>query len=196
VVHGDFPAYETTATTDAEVELTVPFGGGIEGQVRDAHTGQPVSGALVVASGPGKAETAAGQDGGIDLVPLAAGKWTLQASAPGYLSASTRVDVPAGSQPRQVTVRDLRLELARGATVAGTVRDRNGLRVRGATVTVGPASATTDEQGFFRMRDAPTGNVVITAEHHGARGTLAVSLAPGDELVTLEIHLQGTGDEP
>jgi hypothetical protein len=196
VSHGDFPAHETTAATGAEVELTVPFGGGIEGQVRDAHTGQPVNGALVVATGPGRVETAAGQDGGIDLVPLVAGTWTLHASAPGYLSASTRVDVAAGSQPRQVTARDVRIELERGATVAGTVRDRNGVRVRGARVTLGQAGATTDEQGMFRLRDAPTGQVVITAERYGARGTLALSLAPGDEVVTLEIHLQGDMDEP
>src|SRR5690606_29852143 len=131
----------------------------------------PIAAARVAATGPGDAtaEVATGADGGFSIVPVAAGAWTLAVTAPGYVpAAAQRVDVRAGREPGQVTERDLRIQLERGATVAGTVRDRNGQRVAGATVRAGQAQARSDVEGKFRLSDVPTGRTAITAELDGA----------------------------
>lgn len=203
VVHPGFPAFTTELATQDGVdggptEIALPFGGGIEAEIRDAHTRTPLAGARVLALGPrdAHAETAAAEDGGVELVPLVAGAWNLSVSAPGYVSASRAVEVPAGNEPRALTVRDLRVELERGATIAGTVRDHQGVRVRGARVRVGEVEVTTDEQGGFRMRDVPTGAVEIRAHKGAATGTLSLGLGPGDELVTLEVQLEAPATDP
>src|SRR5690606_33542189 len=48
VSHADFPPlHDVQATTEALAEIAMPFGGGMEGEVRDAHTGAAVAGARV-----------------------------------------------------------------------------------------------------------------------------------------------------
>jgi hypothetical protein len=82
---------------------------------------------------------------------------------------------------------DVSIELARGATVAGVVRDRYGRRVAGARVTLGTASAVTDRDGNFRLTGAASG--VLEAAHEGHRGALPLSLAPGDERLSITVEL-------
>jgi uncharacterized GH25 family protein len=193
VTHPEFPAWHGQVSTGGAAELTLPFGGGIEGQVRDAHTSGPVAAARVAASGPGSAgrEVATGADGAFSIAPLLAGAWTLEVTAPGYVPAAPRrVEVAAGREPGQVTARDVRIVLERGATVAGTVRDLDGQRVPGATVRAGRAQARTDAEGNFRLTDVPTGRTEITAELDDARGSEIVPLGPGDEVLTLEITIE------
>jgi protocatechuate 3,4-dioxygenase beta subunit len=207
VTHEDFPPLDASGTTGEPLELTLPFGGGIAAQVRDAGTLAPVAGARVTAAGPrgARAEARSGDQGEVDLAPLSPGAWKLEIDAPGYVALTQTVDVPAGSKPGAVTVHDLRIPLARGATIGGTVIDGNGQRVRGAKVTAhaersageagaeskhGPRSATTDELGRFRMTDVPTGALTIQAARDELRGTLDVQLGPGDEQVTLQITIQ------
>lgn len=192
ITHDEFPPATHEGKTGEPMTVTLPFGGGIAGEVRDSHTGGPVTGAKITATGPDKSkrDVTAASDGTLTIMPLTAGSWTLQASAPGYVSAVETVQVTAGREPGAITVRDVRLSLARGATVAGVVRDAVGERVRGAVIRIGEVTATTNENGEFRLVDVPTGDdMEIAAERDGVRGTITVSLRPGDEMVTLEIKL-------
>jgi hypothetical protein len=196
VKHPQFPAVRAQGTTGTPAELTLAFGGGIDGLVRDAHTAGPIAAARVVATGPGDAshEVATGADGAFSLAPVAAGSWTLSVTAPGYVPAAAQVvEVPAGREPGQVTARDVRFQLERGATVAGTVRDANGQRVAGATVRAGQVEVRTDIEGKFRLSDVPTGRTEITASLDSVQGSVIVPLRPGDEVLTLEIVLGESG---
>jgi hypothetical protein len=126
---------------------------------------------------------------------LLAGAYTLRIAVPGYLAAERAVDVAAGDGAGAITVRDLRIELERGALLAGTVRDRHGARLAGATVTVsrdgaGPVSARSDGDGQFRLRDVPTGEVIVRAEKGALRGSRAITLRPGDEVLSVQLDLQ------
>jgi uncharacterized GH25 family protein len=193
ITHPEFPDARSQASTGTPAELTLALGGGIEGQVRDVHTSGPVAAARVVASGPGDAshEVATEGDGSFSIMPLAAGSWTLEVTAPGYVPAAPQtVSVAAAREPGQVTARDVRIQLERGATVAGTVRDVNGQRVAGATVRAGRIEARSDVEGKFRLSDVPTGRTQITAELDAARGSAIVPLRPGDEVLTLEITIE------
>jgi protocatechuate 3,4-dioxygenase beta subunit len=192
VKHPQFPAVRAQGSTGTAAELTLLFGGGIEGLVRDAHTSGPIAAARVVATGPddGSHEIATAADGSFSIMPVAAGSWTLAVTAPGYVPAAAQiVDVKAGREPGQVTSRDVRFQLERGATVAGTVRDANGQRVGGATVRAGQVEVRSDVEGKFRLSDVPTGRTEVTADLDGAHGSVIVPLRPGDEVLTLELAI-------
>ena len=191
VQHPGFPPSKATVATGKRADIVLPFGGGIAGQVRDKHTLSALTGIRVLATGPGGAtfETASAEDGAVTLAPLRAGAWTLRVQTPGYVPLALPVQVKAGKEPHAITRRDVRVELMRGAILAGTVRDHQGTRVHGATVRVGPVTGKTDERGGFRMRDVPTGSIRIAAEKNGATGSIEIAVKPGDELVTLEVSL-------
>ena len=99
---------------------------------------------------------------------------------------SFEIDAPRGAG----AVLDHRVELGRGATLAGVVRDRSGHPVAGARVAAGLVSAMTDQDGNFRLADVPTGRVVVNAERAGLAGRIELGLSAGDELVTLQISLE------
>ncbi len=206
ITHPDFPDAEAAAEADTRsdgqlVEIALAYGGGVEGEVRDAHSGAPLDGAEIIALGPDSArvERVADADGGFVLMPIAAGSWRLQASAPGYVAAqSSAIEVAAGTEPRQITARDVRVELSRGATVAGTVFDELGRRARGVAVRVGAgvgaAEARTDTEGRFRLDTVPTGEIVVRAERGEEGGSAEVTLRPGDEVLTLQLTITAQGD--
>ena len=193
VNHLGFPSIEVALSTGADASVTLPFGGGIDAEIHDAHTNGPLAGARVVATGPKHAarESAADEQGAVELTPLAPGAWTLAVTAPGYVAQRVKLEVVAGTAPKAITVRDVRIEMQRGAVVGGTVRDAYGVRVRGAIVISGDVKAKTDEEGMFELRDVATGDdVVIRASRDGAIGTATINLAPGDEVATLDISLE------
>ena len=194
VEHPDYPPLEAELRTGVGNQVELPLGGGLEVTVRDRSTGAALRAARVTASSPSASprDAPTGADGRAELSGLAAGTWTLQASAPGYAAAALTVQVPAGRRLGEITLRDLRLDLTRAATLAGVVRDHNGERVAGAEVSVDGAAAraTTDQQGRFRMSDAPGGAITLTAKKGARRGALRLDLAPGDEVVTLELRLE------
>ena len=69
------------------------------------------------------------------------------------------------------------------------VRDAYGQRVAGARVRLGTAEGTTNGNGEFRLRDAPTGDLELQVELGDRRALQPMTLAPGDERVTLVIDL-------
>lgn len=193
IAHPKFPtARRKGHTGEDEVEMELPLGGGLAATVRDAHNREPLVGVHVTAHGPGgaAAEAVTDEHGAFELAPLAAGKWTLALALAGHVPGTGKVTIAAGDHPGEVTLRDQLFELERGATVAGVVRDGNGDRVRGAAVKVGSATGTSDELGRFRLVDAPTGDVVLEAKKGDAKGSQKLELAPGDELVTLELTIR------
>jgi hypothetical protein len=201
--HPDYPIAQLETSTEGIAHLTLPWGGGIDGLVIDHHTGAPVGGVVVAATGPGgdRDETAVAPSGAFELGPLAPGAWTLAIAQPGYLPIERTVDVPIGDRAGAITVRDLRLELERGALLAGTVRDRYGTRLAGAMVTVeraaaaagtssAPVTARTDADGQFRIRDAPTGALRLRGTKDRLAGTVELTVAPGDELLGVDLELR------
>lgn len=199
--HPDYPPHElsATATTGAErARLRLPIGGAIEGVVLEAASGAPLTGITVEATGPGgaRAEAATDKLGLFKLGPLAPGRWRLAVELAGYLPLAHALDVAAGRAPGETTVRDLRLELPRGALLGGTVRDRRGQRIARATIEIrrtdgtgSIASGTTDIEGEFRVRDTPTGELDVIATAGELRGVTRVTVRPGDEILGLTIEL-------
>jgi len=109
ITHQDYWPLRTTVLPEREedVELVLPFGGGIEGYVRDAQTHEPVA----EFSARCGTVSVKGAEGAFTLQPLPAGPCTLEVLSPGYRPARKRVQVPAGDRPREVTVRNLLVEV-------------------------------------------------------------------------------------
>jgi murein DD-endopeptidase MepM/ murein hydrolase activator NlpD len=182
----DHPVSRGTIKSEEWTELALERGGALHVEVRDAHTGAGLGDVRIDADGPRdrSAQATTGADGVADLRALAPGAWTLRVRVPGYVAVERALDVDAADRPA-----DVRIELARGATLAGVVRDRYGQRVAGARVWLGSAATRTDRDGNFRLVDVPTGAGQLRAEKELLHGAIAVDLRPGDEQITLSIDL-------
>jgi hypothetical protein len=203
ITHPDYPPVELDATASvgarSSARLRIPLGGAAEGVLLDGASGNPIAGMAIIADGPSNATADATTDklGQWKLGPLQPGTWKVVVKQPGYLPLAHEVDVPRARAPGTTSVRDVRLELQRGALVGGTVRDARGQRVAGATIAVrrtdgtGPTvEGTTDTQGEFRIHDAPTGDLVVTATKADATGSTRATIRAGDELLSLAIDLR------
>jgi len=195
IEHPEFPRQRATIDTTGDATVTLAWGGAIAGLVLDHHTGDPLAGLAVTVDGSGgRVEVASGPRGELTAGPLLAGTYTVRISVPGYLAVEREVEVPAAKRAGEVTVRDVRLELERGALLAGVVRDRYGSRLPGARIVVSrdggaPVEGRSDSEGEFRLRDVPTGEVTVRAEKGAMRGSKALTLRPGDEVLTFVIDL-------
>ena len=199
IEHPDFPSVDATVSTSDIARLVLPWGGGIEGMVFDHHTGSAISSVTVSASGPNAAQVEASTmaDGKFSLVPLTPGAWTLRVAAAGYRKLAQDINVAAGDRPAQITTRDVHLELARGAHLAGTVRDARGESVVGARVVAhdpddseGDVATITDADGAFHLTDTPTGRVVVDVSKGDLAGSETVEVSPGDERLSLILELR------
>ncbi|MBL0213172.1 MAG: carboxypeptidase regulatory-like domain-containing protein [Myxococcales bacterium] len=198
--HPDYPTRDLDVVASdgkQRVRLRLPLGGAIEGAVIEASSGAPLTSIVVGATGPAgtTAEATTDKVGRFKLGPLDPGAWKLALKLPGYLPTTRSVDVTAARTPGGTTVRDVRIELARGALVGGTVRDARGQRVVGATVTVRAAGGatvegTTDAAGEFRLRDCPTGEVEVSAAKDELRGATRATVRAGDEVLGLSIDVR------
>lgn len=108
----------------------------VGGRVLDAQTSLPVEGArlaLIPEAAGGAPRTAESDVGGdFAIEGVAAGSWTLEADAPGYLPAKPYpVEATAGMNTAILVV------LVRGGVVAGRVVDPSGVPIRGARVELG-----------------------------------------------------------
>lgn len=170
--------------SEAFTTLVLSQGATLAVAVGDRHTGRPLPATVRVAGPGGAAQTLTCDAAGNAIAPhLAPGRWTLEVSAAGFVTERRTVDV-AGRRPAPV-----RIELGRGALIAGVVRDGYGQRVAGARVRLGSAEGTTNGNGEFRLRDAPTGELELRVELGERVATQALTLAPGDERVTLVVDL-------
>jgi murein DD-endopeptidase MepM/ murein hydrolase activator NlpD len=182
----DYPVTRMTLQTEKWTEVRLERGGSVRCELRDALSAAPLSGIRVEATGPGNRTASFVTDarGVADLRALTIGDWTVTARAKGYTDAKQVVTVRPTSVPH-----DLRLDLSRGVTLAGVVRDRYGRRVAGARVWTDGVTTQTDADGNFRLADAPAGTHWLEAELEGSRGAVQLQLVPGDERLTLSIEL-------
>ncbi len=190
---------EATRSGQGRARLRLPIGGGADGVVLDRSLGTPIASVTVVGAGPNgaTAEAASDRSGRWKLAALAPGRWALAITLPGYVPLRHEVEVLAAATPGTTTVRDVRLELVRGALLGGTVRDARGQRVARAQIIVRQgdgagieARGTSDSAGEFRIRDCPTGDIVVTASSGDRRGSTRASVRPGDEALGLAIELE------
>jgi len=191
VAHADFaPATFDAVAPTSEARFALVPGGGIEGEVRDARLGGVPAGLRLELAAGGKTQLVPVQAGRFSVTALPVGRATLTASAPGYVTATRDVDVVGGDRLHDVTVRDVELELARGGTLTGRVRDDNGDAAADATVTVGSLHARTDRDGNFRLDGVTPGTAHVVAEKAGS-GAAAddVEVRAGDES-RLELRLR------
>src|SRR5688500_6756361 len=123
ITHPDYPPAEldtVAASTGQRVRLRLALGGHVEGVLLDDANGDPIAGMTIDARGANGATADATTDakGLWKLGPLKPGKWRIEVKLPGYLPHAREVDVTASRAPGQTSVRDVRIELARGALVA------------------------------------------------------------------------------
>ncbi|HEX9103675.1 MAG TPA: carboxypeptidase-like regulatory domain-containing protein, partial [Polyangia bacterium] len=165
VAHADFaPAtFEALAPT-REARLALVPGGGIDGEVRDARLGGVPPGVRLELAAGGKTQLLPLQAGRFSATALPVGRATLTAAAPGYVTVTRDVDVVGGDRLHDVTVRDVRIELGRGGSVVGRVRDDHGDAVADAAVAVGAQRARSDRDGNFRVDGVPPGSARVVAE--------------------------------
>jgi protocatechuate 3,4-dioxygenase beta subunit len=202
VTHPAYPPAELDATasnTGDRVRLRLALGGQVEGALLDDASGAPLPGIAIDARGPGglSAETATDDKGQWKLGPLRPGSWRLSVKQPGYLPLSRDLDVKVSLAPGVTSVRDIRIELQRGALLGGTVRDGRGQRVAGAEITVRradgsgtPVTAEADGQGEFRITDCPTGELIVSASKGDASGSTSTTVRAGAEVLGLSLELR------
>jgi hypothetical protein len=113
VDHPDYPPATEPAIAGHYALLTVPFPGGVAGEVRARATGAAITRAHVDAVGPGGAKASAElrKTAAFRLLRLAPGRWRLTVTAPGFRAAEQEVDVAAAVSLGEPSVRDLRVEL-------------------------------------------------------------------------------------
>lgn len=188
VSSADFPARRIALESDRFGEVRLEQGGGVRIRVGDAREGTGLAGIRVDARGPEGAIAARTSDarGIVDLGGLAPGAWTLAVRARGYVAITREVAIRASRIPE-----DLRIDLAKAATLAGVVRDDRGSRVAGARVWSGGASTQSDAEGNFRLTGVPIGAVDLEAALGERAGRIPLQLSAGDERVTLTIELAG-----
>lgn len=159
-----------------------PASGAITGVVTDVSTGAGIAGATVSYSG-GSATTDAG--GAYALANVVEGTYTLTASAQGYGSVNTSVNVA----PATTTTQNFALSQAPGS-ISGVVTDsRSGLAVAGATVAVPGSSTTTSATGGYTLSALPPGAYTVRATAAGYFAQSAAVAVPAAGNVVQDYHL-------
>jgi hypothetical protein len=212
IAHPSYPRHDielaAASGPQPSIRLQLPLGGAVEGALLDATSSAPIPSVTLAAAGPGNALAEASTDklGRYKLGPLKPGRWKITIRLPGYIGQSRELDVPVAHAPGITSVRDILIELARGALLGGIVRDARGQRIAAAHVVAtslttatgtnpgpGPAPSCegdTNGQGEFRIRDCPTGDLFIVATKAGARGVTRASIRAGDEVLGIALELR------
>jgi hypothetical protein len=180
----DYPPKRIAIDTTKYTELRLEAGGGARALVRDSHSGAALPNQRIEATGPSGQSLARTTDGHgfAELRGLAPGDWTLSVRAPGYVTETQSLTVRVGRG-----LQDVVLDLVRGATLAGEVRDHFGRRVSGARVSIGGIATTTDDNGTFKLTGVASGT--LEADSDGKRAELELRLNPGDERLSLTLTL-------
>lgn len=188
------PAVRIPAT--APLTVSLDHSGFLEGFVVDAE-GRPAAGAQVRVGGRTPQVVTASEAGGFS-VEVEAGPHPVQAQRGEEAGAlESPVVVPAGK-----TVRDVRVQLGKGALLEGVVRARTGGQpVAGASVEVTPfqsrgevARTLTDEAGGFRVTGLSPGSYDVTVSAAGFTRTTRRGLTVSQgERFPVEVLLVGTG---
>jgi uncharacterized protein (DUF2141 family) len=182
-----------------------PAAGLVVGQVVDAVTGRPLSGAIVSIAGnaavQGRPRVLTRADGRFVFTNLPPGFYSISATRDGYTEGSHGRTRPGGpARPLQLAEgersADVRILVWRNAAISGTIVDEAGERLVGATVKAfrrsivagqrqfqRAATARSDDRGVFRIGDLPPGHYIVgSVPHYESSPTSAateVRAAPG-----------------
>ncbi|WP_182524049.1 S8 family serine peptidase [Nocardioides dongkuii] len=150
---------EGTLDAAALLDAAPTVFGTLTGSVADAD-GQPLSGAVVTASGDGERSAATGADGSFSL-PLVPGSYTVRISAFGHRASTRTVVVPEGGGTASLGVTTLMT--APRHRVSGTLTQPGGFPVIETRVTLGSdvAPVTTGADGGFTFSDVPEGTYTL-----------------------------------
>ncbi|MGW7695509.1 MFS transporter [Streptomyces asiaticus] len=176
---GHQPQAATLLVSDLPVvcDLRLSGGGGLTGSVR-ALGGEPLAGATATATGP-EGEVAgsvtADEKGEFALPELAPGTYALTVAAAGHRPYATQVELTAG-EPVRVDA-----ELAPAARVRGTVRDRGGVPLGDARVSLLDASGDVVGQ-VITGADGSFGFEALTGDHYTV---VASGYAPATRQITV-----------
>ncbi|HZS39919.1 MAG TPA: carboxypeptidase-like regulatory domain-containing protein [Polyangia bacterium] len=190
VEHPDYaPLSDQVAAPADDVRLQLDPGAGVSGELRDARSGGVPAGARLELSTGGVARPLALSRGRFEATGLPAGRATLSAGAPGYVPWSRELELVSGERPRELTLRDLTVELERGGAIAGTVVDDDGQPAAGAQLSVvlpgagsgAGARGRSDARGEFRLDGLPSGRLRVRAEFGGRRAEELVEVRADDE---------------
>ena len=180
------PAVAEHVRVGEPLRLALRPGAGVEGEVRDARTANVPKGVVVTVELDGFERRATlDARGRFRLLGCAPGRANLRVTAPGYVPLVQAIDLPAGEWSREITARDLRLQLQPGGLVSGLVRDERGLPKAGVEVSAGEARVSTDATGHFRLGPLAAGPIDLRAGSATAR----VFIDPGRE-ATIELSLR------
>lgn len=205
------PSYGTSEPIElrlgAENRIDLPGQGAISGVVVDER-GLPVESFLVTIEhatlGDGSRAPGGMQrrfsdaEGKFTVDRLGVGRWTLVVSAAGRPGTKVEVPVEAGQ-----TTEDVRIRLERGATLIGSVVDRQTKRgISGAEVALdaGPGQSaiepvTTSPGGDFRLEGVPTGVFGIEVRHPDYLARIVSGLdARGQRQLRTTVDLAPAGD--
>ena len=160
--------------------------GTLTGTVTDA-SGAPIAGAAVTVTGAANRSRTTDAAGRFET-NTPAGEYTVTVSAFGYVPRTvTGVVVKDGT----TTVQDVALDTAQSRAVSGTVTDRAGNPLAGASVTILDTPlepAVTDAAGAYRFAAVPEGEYELRADGDGC---FAPSTRPltvdGDEVIDVAL---------
>jgi hypothetical protein len=174
----------------------------------------PVRRAIVTLSGEPLAlslNAITDDEGRFEIADVPAGRFAISASRASYVtigygaSAPGRVGVPLVVEAGQ-RVTGIRLLLARGAAIAGTVRDTDGEPMPGAVVSLAkrrgadfvtlPLTVDTDDRGGYRLFGLAAGEYFVVARtpfQSGAVGQLQVASSEEIDRALQELARGGRG---
>lgn len=182
VRHADFaPVERANLAPGAETRVELHPGGGVAGEVRDDRTGAVPPGTRVELRIGNETRALTLLRGRFEASALLPGPAWLEVTAPGFVPWARQLEIPAGRDLHQVTVRDLKVGLELGGTVAGRVLDENRDPVSGAEVHCGSARARTQAGGEFRLVGVEPGRLRLEAQGRGRSGARDVEVRAGDQ---------------
>ncbi|MFH7334169.1 MFS transporter [Streptomyces sp. KHY 26] len=192
------PQAVTVPAGDEPVVCDLVLGGSgaaLAGSVRDAVDGNPLPGALLVATdlrGEVVSSATSAADGGFSLVDLVPGSYTLAVNAAGHRPAAVPVEVTAG------TAEPCEIRLEPGARLHGVISAATGGPLGDAKVTLLDAAgnvlgtATTGPDGAYAFTDLDLGEYTVIAGGYAPVATSVHLDAGGTTDFDLELSHEDT----
>jgi protocatechuate 3,4-dioxygenase beta subunit len=204
-----------TAPAPASAQTTAGAGRIAGHVVASGQQPAPVRRAIVTIGGGavGSRSIVTNDDGAFVFDALPAGRFTLTASKPAFLSTTygatrpgrpgTAISLTAGQAVGNVVI-----TLTRGAVITGTVRDRNGEPVAGAQMAVTPVDAErpdvlarpvttsdvrTDDRGVYRAYGLAPGTYLVAASRHFIASQPMEILSSAEMDAAFQAAAQSTG---
>ncbi len=200
VRHHNFPdhSFEVRCPIGART-WKLSYGGGVDFEVRDRQTRASLPAfSYVLRRAGGPVIRREGFAGRAREVPIPAGKYELEVTAPNYAQVTQVLFVPAARTPRKITRRRVVVYLELGGSVEGYVRDDRGLAVEDAVVKIAGLTGRSDVKGAFVIAEVPPGTHELLASHpeRGAGKVTGVKIRAGLATASVIVDLTPGGQAP